>query len=121
METYLSAILCKSVGPGMVVMPPDEVDIYNFAAVPIGKDFDGWVDDQSPFEDMIPKGTRWIYAVHTVMVTEESDYPLQAGKMVAGPFIDVRLAEQAVGLIEKSGYFVCVYAALIHSDKDKLN
>ena len=60
-----------------------------------------------------------MYTVHPIMESGEEDCPLKAGQTVAGPFMSSEEARVAANKIEKLGWFVCIYAALI-SDKSKL-
>lgn len=122
MTTFFSAILCKPGGPVVNVVPPDDTSLFNFAPVPIDKKFEGWIDMSSPFTHVtIPKGSRWVYTVYTISETGDYTYPLKANRLVGGPFLKSEEAESLANVAEMSGWFVCIFAALIISDKGKLN
>lgn len=121
METSFSIVFCKSGSLGTTVVPPDDLGIYNFARIPDSSHkIETWVDETSPFPHPIPVGARWMYTVHPVLESGDAEYPLKAGQMVGGPFLDVEEARVSADKIEKMGWFVCIYAALIVSDKNKL-
>lgn len=120
--TAYSAILTNLGKPDISVLPPDDTDEFNFALVPVGKSFKGWIDKDSPFLDMeIPLDARWVYSVYVIVETGDRSFPLKAGEHIGGPFLDIEEAESLARKVGMSGWFVCIYAALIVGDKSKLN
>src|SRR6266566_4301672 len=106
--TFYSAVLCNLSGPSkIVVAPPDDIGIFDFAPVPVDKKFEGWIDKSGPLDIVIPKGSRWVYTVYTVSETEDTMYPLKAEKLVGGPFLELKEAEKLSMMVEMSGWFVC--------------
>src|SRR5205809_318767 len=95
--------------------------IFNYAPVPVGK-FKGWKDETSPFSNIeIPKGTRWMYGVFSLLPTPFFDNPLGAGFLLAGPFLTIEEVNREVSKVEQSGKFCCVQAAVVYEDKNRSN
>lgn len=121
MTTYYSAILCEYREP-FIIAPPMNTDIFNFAPVELNKKMATYVDENAPLKDVpIPVGTRWVYAVYNIVETGDLDYPLQAGLLMAGPYVDRRDAEKIAQYGQLMGNFVCIFCALIVGDRSKLN
>jgi hypothetical protein len=97
------------------------MDIYNFAPVPVGEKFEHWIDPNSPLQEPIPVGSQWLYTVHPVLPTDDPESPLKAGPLAGPPSLNVKDAERLAEMVENSGWFACIYAALIIADRGKLN